>query len=104
MGEFRENLRFKYHKTIYGIFNNTFIQEMLFYLGHSEETKFKIGLANAFTYKQVKEFIEIESNSGCKLLSKEYKNSNIELKIQCKCGNILKVSLKEVQFRDNQKK
>ena len=39
------------------------------------------------TYEEVKHFIEIDSNSGCKLLSKEYNNAQEKLLIQCKCGN-----------------
>lgn len=39
-------------------------------------------------YDEVKHFIEIESESGCKLLSKEYKSAYQKLKIQCKCGDI----------------
>ena len=36
---------------------------------------------------KVRQLIEVESNSGCKLLSNEYKNANTILKLQCKCGN-----------------
>lgn len=39
-------------------------------------------------YEQVKQFIEVESNSNCKLLSKEYKNAQEKLEIQCECGSI----------------
>lgn len=42
----------------------------------------------AFTYDEVKNYIEIDSNSGCKLLSKEYINAHQKLKLKCKCGNI----------------
>lgn len=38
------------------------------------------------TYDKVKNYIEIESNSGCKLLSASYKRNKELLKIQCKCG------------------
>ena len=37
------------------------------------------------TYDEVKNYIE---STGCKLLSKEYKNKRTQLKIQCPCGNI----------------
>lgn len=40
-----------------------------------------------WTYKSVKHFIEVESNSGCKLLSTEYVNNKTKLYIQCHCGN-----------------
>jgi Zn finger protein HypA/HybF involved in hydrogenase expression len=43
--------------------------------------------ATRLKYEYIKNYIEIESNSGCKLLSKEYKNNNEELLIQCSCGN-----------------
>ena len=49
-------------------------------------------MTNKFTYDSVKKFIEIESKSGCKLLSNDYKNVNEKLEIQCKCGNIFKTS------------
>lgn len=38
-------------------------------------------------YSIVKDFIEIHSNSGCKLLSESYKNHNSKIRIQCACGN-----------------
>jgi hypothetical protein len=38
-------------------------------------------------YDYVKNYIEIESNSGCKLLSKNYTNNTTLLHIQCKCRN-----------------
>lgn len=50
-------------------------------------------MARKLTYKEVKNYIEIESNSGCKLLSEEYINSNEKLKLKCKCGNTFLVSL-----------
>ena len=42
------------------------------------------------SYEEVKQFIEVDSNSGCKLLSKEYNNAQEKLLIQCKCGNVFK--------------
>lgn len=39
-----------------------------------------------YTYETIKYFIEIESNSGCKLISNNYTNYSQDLKIQCKCG------------------
>jgi hypothetical protein len=41
-----------------------------------------------WTYEEVKNYIEVESKSGCKLLSSNYINNSQKLKIQCKCGNI----------------
>lgn len=42
----------------------------------------------AFTYDEVKNYIEVDSNSGCKLLSEKYINAHQKLKLKCKCGNI----------------
>ena len=44
------------------------------------------------SYESVREFIEVESNSGCRLLSEKYQGSASELKLQCKCGNIFKTT------------
>ena len=43
---------------------------------------------NIHSYEYIKDFIENRSESGCKLLSKEYVNAHALLKIRCKCGNI----------------
>lgn len=43
---------------------------------------------NKYTYDQIKYFVEVETNSGCKLLSKEYKNYTSNMEFECKCGNI----------------
>jgi len=40
----------------------------------------------SLSYKKIKNFIEVGSNSECKLLSKEYLGSGEKLKLQCKCG------------------
>lgn len=42
----------------------------------------------AFTNDEVKNYIEVDSNSGCKLLSEKYINAHQKLKLKCKCGNI----------------
>jgi len=44
------------------------------------------------TYEEVKYYIEIESNSGCELISKEYKNNSSPLILKCKCGEFFTVS------------
>lgn len=54
------------------------------------------------TYKEVKYFIETESNSGCKLLSKKYKNSTERLLLKCKCGNDFKTTFD--QFKHQSKR
>lgn len=51
-----------------------------------------IGRSRRLEYEDVKRFIEIESNSGCKLLSKEYIGNNKNLEIQCRCGSIFKTT------------
>ncbi len=43
-------------------------------------------------FDKVKYYIEIESNSGCKLISKKYINSDNPLEIKCKCGEHFFVS------------
>jgi hypothetical protein len=43
--------------------------------------------SSSYTYKDVKNYIEIESKSGCKLLSTEYTGYHDNLHIQCACGN-----------------
>ncbi|MDF2700953.1 MAG: hypothetical protein K0Q49_2517 [Haloplasmataceae bacterium] len=40
-----------------------------------------------FTYQDVKNYVEIDSESGCKLISKEYHGNHIPLEFQCSCGN-----------------
>lgn len=40
-----------------------------------------------YKYEQVKEFIEITSESGCKLLSLSYSNCKNQLLFKCPCGN-----------------
>jgi DNA-directed RNA polymerase subunit RPC12/RpoP len=52
------------------------------------------------TYEQVKKFIEIESNSGCKLISEDYKNNGTKLKIQCKCGKIFDATFNKFKDRN----
>jgi len=42
------------------------------------------------SYETVKNYIEVESDSGCKLISEDYINSKKELLIQCSCGNNFK--------------
>ena len=56
----------------------------------------------AFTYYEVKNYIEIDSSSGCELLSKEYKNSHQKLKLKCKCGNVFWKTLNDFKS-DNQR-
>lgn len=52
----------------------------------------------SFSYEQVKHFIEVESNSGCKLLSSVYVNSDELLKLKCSCGNEFECNLSNFKF------
>jgi len=47
------------------------------------------------TYEEVKQYIEQESESGCKLLSTDYQGNKVKLDIQCKCGNKFKTRLND---------
>ena len=51
------------------------------------------------TYEEVKEYIE---SYGCELLSEEYINNRIKLKIKCGCGNIFETTFNH--FRDRQQR
>lgn len=44
------------------------------------------------SYEDVKRYIENDSLSQCKLISKEYKNNRTKLEIKCKCGNKFSVA------------
>lgn len=60
--------------------------------------------SRAYTYEYVKNFIEVKSNSGCKLLSTEYINMNKLLLLQCKCGNNdFKVSFSKFKLSEKRK-
>lgn len=48
---------------------------------------------NKLTFDQVKKYVEVESGTGCKLLSTEYENANEQLKFMCKCGNTFETKL-----------
>ncbi len=54
---------------------------------------------SAFTYEDVKRFIEIESNCGCKLISSEYISSKKKIKIQCKCENEFETTFSKFKHR-----
>jgi hypothetical protein len=45
-----------------------------------------------FTYEMIKYFIEIESDSKCKLLSNKYVDIDSKLDILCPCGEIFQIS------------
>jgi hypothetical protein len=56
----------------------------------------------SWNYELVKHFIEVESNSGCKLLSNTYMGSTKKLKLQCKCGDIFEVRFSDFKARKPQ--
>lgn len=45
-------------------------------------------MARRLTYEEVKHFVEVESDSGCKLLSREYVNNSSDIEMECKCGSV----------------
>lgn len=45
-----------------------------------------------YSYEFVRRFIEIDSKSGCKLLSDHYEGNKKHLKIRCRCGNTYECS------------
>ena len=53
------------------------------------------------SYEEVKNFIEVESKSGCKLNSKEYTGNSDNLDLTCKCGNLFSVTFNS--FKDKGK-
>ena len=69
----------------YSISFNTFKSNKQFIC---PECSYKIsGKKSRFSYEEVKNYIEIESNSSCKLLSEEYNGNHSKLHIRCSCGN-----------------
>lgn len=52
----------------------------------------------SWSFKEVKSYIEAESNSGCKLLSEKYEGVLVPLKIKCWCGKIYERPF--CQFKD----
>ena len=42
---------------------------------------------HSYSYDEVKQYIEVDSKSGCKLLSKSYKDNHANLHLKCTCGN-----------------
>lgn len=55
-----------------------------------------------FTFDEVKNFVEVESDSGCKLLSKEYVRANDSMDFQCVCGNIFNTTFSK--FKNTNKR
>lgn len=55
-----------------------------------------------YTYEEVKYFVEVESDSGCKLLSGKYINNNTKMTFHCKCGNDFKTTF--AKFKSSNKR
>jgi len=56
-------------------------------------------------YKEIKHYIEIESNSGCELLTaeNEYIDTNNDINIKCKCGNLFTTTFHHFQSKQAKK-
>lgn len=48
---------------------------------------------NTLKYEEVKQYIEIDSNSNCKLLQDYYISAKDKLKLKCSCGNVFYTTL-----------
>lgn len=57
------------------------------------------GKIQAHTYEEVKKYIEVDSGSGCKLISSNYVKYHDKLKLQCSCGNVFERALSEFKGR-----
>lgn len=53
-----------------------------------------------FSFDYIKAFIEVESKSGCKLLSQKYINVTSNLKLICKCGKEFKATFTKFSSRN----
>lgn len=49
-------------------------------------------MCKKYSFKDVKQYIEVDSNSDCKLKSEYYINNKEKLELTCKCGNVFLVS------------
>lgn len=58
------------------------------------------GLWQKYTYDEIKYYIEIESNSGCELISKEYINNSTPILIQCSCGNTFQTRFTDFKYKN----
>jgi hypothetical protein len=59
-------------------------------------------MGRSLSFDEVKNYIEVKSESGCKLINTEYKNNSSKLEIQCKCGEIFFTSF--AKFKDRNKR
>jgi hypothetical protein len=51
-----------------------------------------LNIEQALPYEEVKKFIEVDSNSRCKLMSDKYVNAHENLLLKCYCGNDFEVN------------
>lgn len=61
-------------------------------------------MSNRLKYEEIKRFIEIESDSNCKLLSTEYKTSKDKLMILCSCGETFETTYYDFKRTDKRQK
>ena len=61
-------------------------------------------MSKKLTYEEVKKFIEIDSGSGCKLLSREYNGNQEKLSVQCRCGEVFQVRYSDFMRKDKNKR
>ena len=59
-----------------------------------------MGKTTKLTIEEVRYFIEVESDSGCELLSTEYIKNDKKLSIKCKCGKPFKASYSAFKQRN----
>lgn len=58
------------------------------------------GGSTPYKYEDVKRFIELESESGCKLVTEEYVNSKTKIFIECPCSNVFETSFGKFKTRN----
>lgn len=63
------------------------------------------GEKHKIPYKDIKNYIEIESNSGCELITteNEYVDTNTSINIRCKCGNPFTTTFHQFQSEQAKK-
>jgi hypothetical protein len=59
----------------------------------STSTKLRLSI------EKIKSFIEVESNSGCKLISEEYKNQRTKITIECLCTNKFNTTFEKFKYK-----
>lgn len=98
--EFNSTLLRKKHNNlmnaIYRIFGN--FQNAL----NAASIDFNVQKSTKWDFSSVKHYIELESESGCKLLSREFIDTNQQLMIECTCKNIFYSSLKYFKYNKKQ--